>query len=67
MNWSHRYVDASVSSIIGCLSPLVAALAAIPILDQSLTFSQVVGVLVGLGAIAAVAARHRQPTASQLE
>jgi drug/metabolite transporter (DMT)-like permease len=67
MNWSHRYVDASISSILGCLSPLVAAVAAIPILGQSLTFSQVAGVLVGLGAIAAVAARHRQPTASQLE
>ena len=67
MNWSHRYVDALISSILGCLNPLVAAVAAIPILGQSLTFSQVVGVLVGLGAIAAVAARHRQPTASPLE
>jgi drug/metabolite transporter (DMT)-like permease len=67
MNWSHRYVDASISSILGCLSPLVAAVAAIPILAQPLTWSQVAGVLVGLGAIAAVAARHRQPTTSQLE
>jgi drug/metabolite transporter (DMT)-like permease len=67
MNWAHRYIDASVSSILGCLSPLVAAVAAIPILGQSLTVSQIVGVLVGLGAIAVVAARHRQPTQSQLE
>jgi drug/metabolite transporter (DMT)-like permease len=67
MNWAHRYVDASVSSILGCLSPLVAAVAAIPILGQSLTVSQIVGVLVGLGAIAAVATRHRQPTPSPLE
>jgi drug/metabolite transporter (DMT)-like permease len=67
MNWAHRYVDASISSILGCLSPLVAAVAAIPILGQSLTASQVVGVIVGLGAIAAVAARHRQPTPSPLE
>jgi drug/metabolite transporter (DMT)-like permease len=67
MNWAHRYVDASVSSILGCLSPLVAAVAAIPILGQSLTVSQIVGVLVGLAAIAAVAARHRQPTPSPLE
>lgn len=67
MNWAHRYVDASISSILGCLSPLVAAVAAIPILDQSLSVSQVMGVLVGLGAIAAVAARHRQPATSQLE
>lgn len=67
MNWSHRYVDASISSILGNLSPLVAAIFAIPILSQSLTISQVVGVLVGVGAIAAVASRHRQPTVGQLE
>jgi drug/metabolite transporter (DMT)-like permease len=67
MNWAHRYVEASISSVIGCLSPLVAAVLAIPILNQSLTVSQVVGVLVGLGAIAAIAARHRQPTDSPLE
>jgi threonine/homoserine efflux transporter RhtA len=67
MNWAHRYVDASISSILGCLSPLVAAVAAIPILNQSLSVSQVLGVLVGVGAIAAVAARHRQPATSQLE
>jgi drug/metabolite transporter (DMT)-like permease len=67
MNWAHRYVEASISSVIGCLSPLVAAVLAIPILNQSLTVSQVGGVIVGLGAIAAVAARHRQPTDSPLE
>ncbi|MGA2969653.1 MAG: DMT family transporter [Acidimicrobiales bacterium] len=67
MNWSHRYVDASISSILGNLSPLVAALLAIPILNQSLTISQLAGVLVGLAAITAVAQRHRQPSASQLE
>ena len=67
MNWSHRYVDASISSVLGCLSPLVAAVAAIPILGQSLALFQLAGVLVGLGAIAAIAARHRQPTPSPLE
>ena len=67
MNWAHRYVDASVSSAISCLSPLVAAVAAIPILGQPLTFIQIGGVLVGLTAIAVVAARHRQPAQSQLE
>jgi drug/metabolite transporter (DMT)-like permease len=67
MNWAHRYVDASVSSVVGCLSPLVAAVAAIPILGQSLSALQVGGVLVGLGAIAVVAARHRQPAESLLE
>jgi drug/metabolite transporter (DMT)-like permease len=67
MNWAHRYVDASISAVVGNLSPLVAALAAIPILGQSLDATQVAGVLVGLGAIAVVAARHREPVSSPLE
>ena len=61
MNWAHRFVDASVSSAISCLSPLVAAVAAIPILGQSLTGTQVGGALFGLAAIAVVAARHHEP------
>jgi drug/metabolite transporter (DMT)-like permease len=61
MNWAHRYVDASISSVIGCLSPLVAAGAAMVFLGQPLTAVQVVGVVVGLAAISVVAARHREP------
>ncbi len=61
MNWAHRYVDASVSSAISCLSPLVAAVFAIPILGQSLSALQVIGELIGVAAIAVVAARNRQP------
>ncbi len=61
MNWAHRYVDASVSSAISCLAPLVAAAFAIPILGQSLSGLQIVGELIGLAAIAVVAARNRQP------
>jgi drug/metabolite transporter (DMT)-like permease len=61
MNWAHRFVDASVSSAISCLSPLVAAILAIPILGQPLSTLQVIGELIGLAAIAIVAARNRQP------
>jgi drug/metabolite transporter (DMT)-like permease len=61
MNWAHRFVDASVSSAISCLAPLVAAVVAIPILGQSLSALQVVGELIGVAAIAIVAARNRQP------
>jgi drug/metabolite transporter (DMT)-like permease len=67
MNWAHRYVDASVSSAISCLSPLVAALAALVILDQPLSAVQVGGLLVGLAAIAVVAARHRDVAITGLE
>jgi drug/metabolite transporter (DMT)-like permease len=61
MNWAHRYVDASISSVIGSSNPIVAAVAALVILGQPLTAVQVSGGLVGLVAIAVVATRHRQP------
>jgi drug/metabolite transporter (DMT)-like permease len=60
MNWAHRYVDASVSSVIGASSPIFAAVAAMLILGQPLTPLQICGGLVGIAAIAVVAARHRQ-------
>ncbi len=66
MNWAHRYVDASLSSVIVCLSPLIAALAALVILGQQLTVVQVGGVILGLAAIAVVAARHQEPSVSPL-
>ena len=67
MNWAHRYVDASVSSVIGSSNPVVAAVAAVVILGQPLTAVQVGCGLAGIVAIAIVAARHRQPLESALE
>ncbi len=67
MNWAHRYIDASISAAISCLAPLVASVVAIPILSQSLTWLQVTGVLIGLAAIAVVAARHREPAQPPVE
>ncbi len=67
MNWAHRYVDASISSAISCLSPLISAVAAIPILSQPLSPLQVAGVLLGVGAIAVIAVRQRQPLETPLE
>lgn len=67
MNWAHRFVDASISSAISCLAPLVAAVVAIPILGQSLSLLQVGGVVVGLSAIAVVAARHREPATPPID
>jgi drug/metabolite transporter (DMT)-like permease len=67
MNWAHHYVDASVSSAITCVSPVVAAVAALLILGQPLTLVQCLGGLIGLTAITFVAAHHRQPLVSPLE
>jgi drug/metabolite transporter (DMT)-like permease len=64
MNWAHRYVDASISSALNCLNPLVAAVAAWVILGQPLTLLQDGGILVGLTAITVVAAQHREPMGS---
>jgi drug/metabolite transporter (DMT)-like permease len=62
MNWAHRYVEASVSSAMSCLSPLVAAVAAYFILNQPLTLLQISGVVMGLAGVAVVAARHLEPS-----
>jgi drug/metabolite transporter (DMT)-like permease len=67
MNWAHRYVDASISSVIGSSNPIVAAAAAVVILGQPLTGLQVACGLAALGAITVVATRHRQPAESLLE
>jgi drug/metabolite transporter (DMT)-like permease len=67
MNWAHRYVDASVSSVIGASNPIVAAAAAAVILGQRVTALQVGCGLVGIIAIAIVATRHRQPIESALD
>jgi drug/metabolite transporter (DMT)-like permease len=67
MNWAHRYVDASISSVIGNLSSLVAAVAAFAILGQVMTVLQIVGVAIGLSAIAVVAYRQREPASTPLE
>lgn len=67
MNWAHRYVDASVSSLIGSSNPIVAAAAAVVILGQSLTIIQIGCGLGAIVAIVIVATRHRQPAESLLE
>jgi len=67
MNWAHLYVDASISSVIGNLSSLVAAVAAVVILCQVMTALQIVGVGIGLTAIAVVAYRQREPPSTPLE
>jgi len=66
MNWAHRHVDASVSSAIGNLNALVASLAAIPILGQLLTVTQLIGVFVGLAAITKIAISHRTSISASL-
>jgi drug/metabolite transporter (DMT)-like permease len=51
VNWAHRYVDVSVSSLMMLLVPVVAGVAAWLILDESLTAVQIAGSMVTLGAI----------------
>lgn len=67
MNWAHRFMDASVSSVIGSANPIVAAGAGYVVLGQPLTALQIAGGLVGIGAVAVVAARRRQPLESPIE
>ena len=51
VNWAHRYVDVSVSSLMMLLVPVVAGVAAWAILGESLTAIQIAGGAVTLGAI----------------
>lgn len=67
MNWAHRFVDASVSSVITVGNPVVAAAAAFFVFGQRLTAIQVVGGLVALAAIAVVAFKRGKPVESPIE
>ena len=58
MNWAHRHLAVSVSSVVGSASPIVAAIGGVIILNQPLSFIQVVGGIIGVAAISVVAA-HR--------
>lgn len=60
MNWAHRYMAASLSSVVGNLSAIVAAVAAVPVLGQPLSPVQLVGVAVALGGAGLLAARRRE-------
>ncbi|MGH9066256.1 MAG: DMT family transporter [Acidimicrobiales bacterium] len=57
INWAHRFVDVSVSSVIGAANPIVAAVAALLVLGQPLAPLQIAGGLLAIAAIAAVAGR----------
>jgi drug/metabolite transporter (DMT)-like permease len=67
MNWAHRRIDVSVSSLIGASNPVFAVAAAWAVLGQSLTALQVAGGVCGMLAISAVAGRRRLPATSALE
>ncbi len=61
LNYAQRFLAASISSAIGCLSPLVASAAAVPLLHQPLSLSQVLGLIIGVGAVSVIAATNRAP------
>lgn len=65
MNWAHRYVDATVSSLVILGVPVVAALGAAVFLDEPLATIQIVGGTVVLASIGAIVLRtpRRDPGA----
>jgi drug/metabolite transporter (DMT)-like permease len=67
MNWAHRYLDASISSVIGSANPIVAAVAAYLVLGQGLDALQIAGGVVGILAISVVAARRGHAPASPVK
>jgi drug/metabolite transporter (DMT)-like permease len=57
LNWAHRFIDVSVSSVIVSVNPIVAVGSAALVLNQSLNLLQVAGCLVAVLAAALVARR----------
>jgi drug/metabolite transporter (DMT)-like permease len=64
VNWAHRYVDVSVSSLLMLLVPVVAGIAAWAILDESLTALQIAGSALTLGAILVIVRGSPEATTS---
>ena len=63
VNWAHRYVDVSISSLMTLGVPVVAGPAAWIALGEALHPLQLVGGAIALGAIAAVVVHPRGATA----
>lgn len=67
MNWGHRFVDASVSAVIGILNAPVAAVAALIILGQALSLFQIFCGVVAVVAIALVAKGRPTPATDSID
>jgi drug/metabolite transporter (DMT)-like permease len=67
VNWAHRFLDVTISSVIVSANPVVAAVGAYFILGQSLDPLQIIGGVVGVAAIAVVAGRRREPSGPLIE
>lgn len=67
INWAHRSVDVSVSSVIGASNPIFAAGGAWIVLGQGLGAIQIASGIVAIAAIAVVAARKRVPASPPLD
>lgn len=61
INWAHRVVDVSVSSVVGASNPLFAAAAAWLVLGQRLVAFQIAGGVIAIVGIGFVAGRRRLP------
>jgi drug/metabolite transporter (DMT)-like permease len=67
LNWAHRFVDVSLSSVIVAANPIVAVIGAVAILHQHIDATQVIGGGAALGAIALIVWRTQQSASSPLE
>jgi drug/metabolite transporter (DMT)-like permease len=67
LNWAHRFVDVSLSSVIVAANPIVAVIGAVALLHQHVGAPQLIGGVVALAAIALVVWRAQGPASSPLE
>jgi drug/metabolite transporter (DMT)-like permease len=59
INWAHRFVDVTISSVIVVGLPVVAALLALVFLDEPLGPLEILGGVVVVACVAAIASRPR--------
>jgi drug/metabolite transporter (DMT)-like permease len=57
INWAHRFVDVTISSVIVVGLPVVAAVLALVFLDEPLGVLEIIGGVVVVGCVAAIATR----------
>jgi drug/metabolite transporter (DMT)-like permease len=60
MNWAHNHTTITLTSLLTLASPVISALAAWVWLDERITTVQVLGMVIVIGALAAVVADRRR-------
>jgi drug/metabolite transporter (DMT)-like permease len=62
MNWAHAHVRLTITSLLNLATPVLAMAGAALLIHERVTWLQIVGTAIVIGALAAVVINQRQPT-----